>query len=132
MPVSADSPEPQIPGQTLAIWAEALYLGNLLVLPGVCFGALLWLYYRDPAAPPLGRCHLRQTLVASLWAGVLLGVITAILLALNDLHSEATWMVVIVYLTAFHSTLVMLGIFGLSRALAGQPFVYPVIGVPCE
>ncbi|MBS4097663.1 MAG: hypothetical protein KGZ83_12600 [Sulfuricella sp.] len=134
MPLSADSPndDDEIPGLTLAIWAESLYLSNLLLAPGVCFAALLWLYYRRPDAPALGRCHLKQAISASVWAGILLGVITAILLTLNDLHSEATWLVVIIYLTCFHSTLVLLGIFGLSKALAGQSYVYPLIGRPCE
>ncbi len=29
-------------------------------------------------------------------------------------------------------TLVLLGIFGLSKALAGQPYVYPLIGKSCD
>lgn len=132
MPHSADNSEPETPGQSLAIWAESLYLCNLLLAPGLCFAALLWLYYRHPDAAPLARCHIRQGVVASLWAGVFLVLVTAILVVLNDIHSEATWVVVIVYLTCFHSTLVMLGIFGLAKAMAGQPYVYPWIGVPCE
>lgn len=132
MPLSADSPNDEVPGQTLAIWAEALYLSNLLLLPGLCFAALLWLYFRRPDAAPLGRCHLRQAISASIWAGILLGIVTAITLVVSDLGAEATWVVVIVYLTFFHSTLVMLGIFGLAKALAGQPYVYPLIGKPCE
>lgn len=133
MPHSADSNDDRdTPGQALAVWAEALYLGNLLILPGICFAALVWLYYRQPDAAALGRCHLKQTISASLWAGILLGVITTILLALNDLDMEATWVVVIVYLTFFHSTFVMLGIFGLSKALAGQKYEYPMIGRPCD
>ena len=42
MPLSADKPAAD--GQTLAILAEALYLANLLVAPGIAFGVLWWLW----------------------------------------------------------------------------------------
>ena len=42
MPVSEDS-EQEIPGQSLAVWAEILYLSNLLIAPGFAFVTLLWL-----------------------------------------------------------------------------------------
>jgi hypothetical protein len=35
---------------------------------------------------------------------------------------------VILYFTCIHSTLVLFGMFGLSKALAGQPWRYPLIG----
>ena len=56
-----------------AVAAEILYLVNLLLLPGLAFIALLVVYFRHiKPAPALARCHLRQTLSASLWAGGLL------------------------------------------------------------
>ena len=46
----------EVPGQTLATVAETLYLANLLLVPGVAFAGLLWLYWRHAgSAPPLAR-----------------------------------------------------------------------------
>mgnify|MGYP001407076708 CR=1 FL=1 len=121
-----------MPGLTLAVWAEALYLTNLLLLPGICFAVLLWLYFKHRAsAPSLAVCHLKQTIAGSLWAGVLLGVVTVVVVALSDYSSEATWVIIITYFVCFHATLVMLGVLGLAKAMAGQTYVYPLIGKPC-
>lgn len=60
------------PDQHLAVTAEALYLANLLLLPGFSFAALLWLYFRhrtslcpgtlpsaaNSGSQPLGRAYL--------------------------------------------------------------------------
>ena len=125
--------EPDAPGQTLAVWAESLYLCNLLLVPGVCFALLLWLYFKHrESAPALALCHIRQTIAGSLWAAMLLGVVTIVVVALSDYNSEATWVVVITYFVCFHSTLVMLGVLGLAKAMAGQAYVYPLIGRACE
>ena len=128
-----DQPEPDIAGQSIAVRAEALYLANLLVLPGLAFLALLALWFahrRD--APPLGRCHLRQTLSASLWAGAILILANALIFVLGGYRQPATWIIVIVYFITCHATLVLFGIFGLARAMAGKNFVYPLIGRPCN
>lgn len=132
MPASAEPPpsdDAAPPGQELAIAAESLYLVNLLLLPGLAFLALLWLYFRHGAtAPPLARGHLRQTLSASLWAGALLAFVSLVLVALGGYAAAWTWVVVILYFTTAHTTLVVLGILGLARALAGQSYRYPLIG----
>lgn len=110
-----------------------MYLCNLLLVPGICFALLLWLYFtRRESAPPLALCHLKQTIAGSLWAALLLGVVTVAVIALSDYNSEATWVVVITYFVCFHTTLVMLGVVGLAKAMAGQKYVYPLIGRPCE
>lgn len=128
-----EDPAPDPPGQGIAVGAETLYLVNLLLLPGLAFLALLafWFAHRHDA-PPLGRCHLRQTLSASLWAGVILVLANALILILGGYHQPATWIVVILYFTTCHATLVLFGIFGLARAMAGKLFVYPLIGRPCN
>lgn len=120
------------PGQSLAITAESLYLANLLVIPGLCFVILMWLYFKHrSSAPPLALCHLRQTVSASLWAGALLVIANGVIVALGGYDAGYTWMVVITYFTTAHATLVLLGMFGLSKAMAGQPFQYPLVGRPC-
>jgi hypothetical protein len=127
MPVSADD------GQELAVTAEALYLSNLLLLPGLSFVILLWLYYKHrTSAPLLARCHLQQTLFASLWAGVLLLIANFAILLLGGYTAAHTWIVLILYFTTCHSTLILLGMIGLAKAMAGQTFVYPLIGRYCH
>lgn len=114
----------------LAVAAEALYLANLLLLPGIAFLALLWLWWRCHAAGPLARSHLVQTVSASLWAGVVLVVANVAIILFGGYDSAAVWVVVVLYFTVCHSTLVLFGAFGLSKALAGQHWRYPLVGRP--
>jgi hypothetical protein len=131
MPLSENDGE--APGQTLAVVAEALYIANLLLLPGLCFIILLRLYFKHRvSAPALAVCHLRQTVSASIWAGVLLVIANLAIFLLGGYTSANTWTVAIIYFTTCHSTLVLLGILGLAKAMAGQNFIYPLVGKPCE
>ncbi len=120
-----DSPE----GQGLAVAAESLYLVNLLLVPGVAFVILLVLYFRHRgSAPALARGHLQQTLVASLWAGLLLILVNGMILWLGGYDRASTWMLLLLYFVSCHAALVLLGVVGLARAMAGKPYRYPVIG----
>ena len=133
MPVSADSEQTETPGQSMAVWAEVLYLSNLLIAPGLAFAALLWLYFKRSAdTPALALCHLRQAISASLWAGALLVIANLLIILLGGYAAPKTWMIVIIYFTTCHSTLVLLGVLGLSKAMAGQKYVYPLVGRPCD
>lgn len=132
MPALEDNKQ-EIPGQPLAAWAEVLYLSNLLIAPGLAFLILLWLYFRRSAnTPSLAVCHLRQTIVASIWAAALLLITSLAILQLGGLNSATTWIIVILYFLTCHATLVLLGVFGLTKALAGQKFSYPLIGRRCD
>ena len=116
-------------GQGLAVAAESLYLANLLLAPGLAFAAIAWLWAtRRSGAPSLARCHLDQAFFVSLWGGMLLAVFSAALVLLGGLHWKWTWVMVILYFTCVHSTLVLFGILGLAKAMAGQAYVYPWIG----
>lgn len=119
-------------GQGLAVAAETLFLTNLMLAPGLAFAAIVWLWLRHRDAPPLARCHLDQTFFVSIWGGVLLVAACAAILLLGGLDWEWTWVVVIIYFTCVHSTLILLGVVGLSKALAGKPYVYPLIGRRCD
>lgn len=124
-------PEIEVPGLGLAVAAEVLYLVNLLLLPGLAFVALVVVYFRNiKRVPALAVCHLRQTLSASLWAGGLLLVANISILLLGGYRSPNTWMVVIIYFTTCHATLVLLGVVGLAKAMAGQCYRYPLVGRP--
>ncbi len=131
-PSSADLPvsEPdEAPGQRLAVLAEALYLANLLVLPGVAFLVLGIVFMRAHSkTPPLASAHLEQTLTASLWAGVLLVFVNLLILALGGYRAPETWVVLIVYFTVCHASFVLLGMVGLAKALSGQCWRFPVVG----
>ena len=63
-----------------------------------------------------------------MWGGILIIVISGLFIALGGLHWEWTWVIVIMYFTCIHSTLVMFGAYALSKALAGQTWRYPLIG----
>lgn len=125
-------PEPEVAGQTLAVTAEALYLANLLVAPGLAFFILLALYFRrSEKTPPLADCHLRQTVRASIWGGILLVVANLLIILLGGYTAPTTWTIVILYFTTCHSTLVLLGVVGLAKAMAGRNYIYPLVGRPC-
>jgi uncharacterized Tic20 family protein len=121
--------DPEIPGREIAVAAEALYLANLMLIPGLGFVALLALWWQQRRkAPALARGHLRQTLAASVWAGVLLVLANGLILLAGGYGAASTWVVVILYFTVCHSTLIFCGAIGLARALAGKPFRFPLIG----
>lgn len=124
--------EQQAPGQTLAVVAESLYLVNLLILPGIAFVCLLWLWRKHRNAPVLARNHLKQTFFVSLWGGMLITTFTVAFVGLGGLQWAWTWVLVILYFTCVHSLLVLLGMFGLARAMAGKAFRYPLIGPRLE
>ena len=117
------------PGQSLAVLAESLYLVNLLLAPGIGFLVLLWLWRKHhDSAPPLAVAHLKQTTFVSLYGGILIVTMSAVFILLGGLKWEWTWVLVIMYFTCVHSTLVCLGMFGLSKAMAGKAWRYPLIG----
>ena len=107
----------------LAVLAESLYLANLLVAPGLAFGVLVWLWLKHRhSAPPLARSHLRQACHVSVVAGLLIVVLSGVILALGGWQWHWTWVVVLTYFVCIHGTLVMLGMYALSKAMAGQPW----------
>ncbi len=132
--MSADAASPgQTPGQGLAVTAEVLFLVNLMVAPGLGFLAIAWLWLkRRQDAPPLARCHLDQTFFVSLWGGLLIVVANTTLFLWLGWQWEWTWVIVVIYFTCVHSTLILLGMLGLAKAMAGKPYVYPLIGPRCK
>lgn len=131
MPPLDDKPEED--GRDLAIIAESLYLANLLLVPGIGFAILFWLWLKHKdTASPLARQHLKQTTFVSLYGGLMIFTLSAIVIALGGLEWEWTWVMVIMYFTCIHSTLVMFGMFALAKAMAGQPWRYPLIGPTLE
>lgn len=129
----SDNEQSNQPGQALAVTAEVLYLANLLLLPGFAFLILLWLWRKHRLdAPSLARCHLKQTIAASIWAGVLLVLANGAIILLGGYRQPSTWVIAILYFTVFHSTFVLLGVLGLAQAMAGKSYVFPLIGRRCD
>lgn len=119
----------ELPGQRLAVVAEALYLTNLLLAPGIAFAALAWLWFKHKdTAPPLARQHLHQATFVSVIGGGLIVCLSAGLVALGGLHWPWTWVVVLTYFVCIHGALVLCGMFALAKAMAGQAWRYPLIG----
>jgi hypothetical protein len=109
--------------------AESLYLANLLVIPGIGFIVLAVLFLRiDRHTPPLAVAHLSQTFFASLWAGILLVVVNLGIVLLGGYRGPSVWMVIIIYFTICHSTLILVGMLGLAKAMAGKCYRFPLIG----
>jgi hypothetical protein len=135
MPLSEDNYgfAERTPGQGLAVAAEALFLINLLLLPGIAFVILagLWLHFRNDA-PALARQHLKQATLVSLWGGLLIVSFAAAILYAGGLDWEWTWVALILYFTCIHSTLVLLGMYALIKALSGQTWRFPLIGPPLK
>ncbi|MEA3275424.1 MAG: hypothetical protein U9Q81_09105 [Pseudomonadota bacterium] len=127
MPHSAEQANPA--GTGTAVLAQSLYVANLLVLPVVAFVVLVILFLRcDRNTPPLAAAHIHQAVTASLWSGILLVVVNGLILLMLGYQGVLAWTLVIIYFTVCHSTFVLLGIVGLSKAMAGTCWRFPLIG----
>ena len=112
----------------IAILAETLFLANLLLLPVVPFLILLYLFRKySSKQDSIAYNHIRQTFIASILAGIFIVIIAAIFYFFSSTSSAITWTIIITYLTCIHSAFVMLGIFGLSKAMTGQKVKFPLI-----
>ena len=61
----------------------------------------------------------------------MLVLVNGLIIFLGGYNSPSTWIVVILYFTTVHAALVLLGTFGLARAMAGKHFHFPFVGRPC-
>ncbi len=121
--------DPEKADVRLALWAASLYLINLLLLPGIGYLLLGWLYFRNRERDdrPLGNIHLREAFTASTVGG---GLIFATLLFfwIGGFDVSSSWVYAIIYFTLIHSSFILLGVLALARAFAAEPFYYPLIG----
>jgi uncharacterized Tic20 family protein len=122
-----------IEGKDSAVLIESLYVANLLVLPGLAFLALLYLFItKHDSLPALAKSHLEQTMSACVWIAVMLliGSISIFAMRYAGVEDVTLWMIVVILFTILHASMVFLGILGLAKALAGKCFHYPVVGRP--
>lgn len=122
---------PPAAGQGLAVLAESLYVINLLLLPFLAFIALALLFVKKHAtAPPLARSHLEQTVTASIAIAIMFAACAGIIMLLRSrgLEDVNVWIIVVIVFTIIHATMVLLGVLGLAKAMAGKCWRYPVVG----
>lgn len=118
-----------VPGPPLAIAAEALFIINLMILPGIAFLMLVVLWLKHGKHPdPLVRNHLRQTVVTCFWGGGLLVSISVAIFVLGGFDNPWSWVIGVLYFVLFHAGLILLGVLGLVRAINGRTWRYPVVG----
>ena len=102
-----------------------------MLAPGLAFALLLLLYwFSRRQADALAMNHLSQTVGVSLAGGALIVVVSALFFLLGGLDSGYTWVAVVLYFTFIHSSLILMGVMGLVKAMAGQHYVFPLIGRP--
>ena len=113
----------------IAVTAASLYLLNILLLPGLAFLGLLWLYSKHRTnSSELVQCHLQQALFASVCAGIFLVLASACIMVFGGFNTPSTWIFLILYVLCMHSVFILFGVFALTRALAGKLYYYPLIG----
>ncbi|MCW9013994.1 MAG: hypothetical protein OQL06_09445 [Gammaproteobacteria bacterium] len=133
MPLLDANTEYVLPGITLAVAAESLFLANLLILPLISFLMLIYLNIKNRATEDsTGLCHLRQTMLASIWGGILIVLVTLGIILMGGFDNGWTWVVVITYFTTIHATFVLLGALGLAKAMANKHYHYPLISFVCS
>ena len=123
--------ETGVEGQSLAVLAESLYVANLLILPFVAFIILCVVFLKNHRkAPALAQSHLEQTLSASISIAIMFFAATVIVMLLRmwGLEDVTVWMIVVIVFTIIHATMVLLGVLGLAKAMAGKCWRYPVFG----
>ncbi len=105
--------------QTSAILYQSLYLANLLLLPGLSFLCLLWLFYQRRHNKGWHRFHLYRAMQLSLCAFTLLFVIPLVVIVAMDNISSSV-VIMIVYVITLHTVFVLIGMLNIARAMANK------------
>jgi hypothetical protein len=120
-----------VDGKQLATLAESLYVANLLIIPFLGFIILGFIYLKKHGdAPPLAQSHLEQTIAASIGIAIVFIAFAGMIMLLRvwGLEAVAIWVIVVIVFTIIHATMVLFGVLGLARAMAGKCWRYPVFG----
>lgn len=123
----------KVEGQDTAVLIESLYVANLLIVPGLGFLGLLYIFMtKYQTLPTLAKSHLEQTLSACVWIAVMFVTATTTIIAMkySGVEDVTLWMIVVILFTLLHASMVFLGILGLSKALAGKCYRYLIVGRP--
>lgn len=103
----------------LAVIYQSCYLLNLLLLPGLAFMALTWLFFKNKGLWGVHKVHLYRACQLSLCAGIFIIIIPlAVIYLATDFQSSL--MVMLVYVITMHALFVLLGMFNIARAMANK------------
>lgn len=106
----------------LSVVAQALYLSNLLLLPGLSFLALLYFFKVYRHSFGLGKVHLVRALQLSMVNGIFLGLLPITYIIWSEAGSVAI-MLSLFYFICVHAAFVLLAMLNLTRAMVGKlPF----------
>jgi len=123
----------QSSGVIQATKAELLYLLNLTFLPVIAFILLLNMNSKlSSTSTALEKSHIKQTINASIWAGVLMVGVNSAILYFSGLNNVWTWVYIITYFTSIHSVLIIFGVIGISKAQGNRFYAYPFISKTCD
>lgn len=100
-----------------AIVYQSLFLMNLLVIPGLSFLLLIWLFVKKNHQKGWQRIHLYRSVQLSVLAGFFIVIVPLIVLVTTNAF-EASLMVMIIYFVTMHAAFVLLGMLNISRAMA--------------
>lgn len=119
-------------GCDLAIAAEAFYIVNMVLAPGLGFLmlAVLYPYCKRKRPPAIAMNHLRQAISATIWAIVALTIFFVLLWVTGGYPSAYFWPLITFYFVFIHIPMSVIGVIGFGKALAGENYRYPVIGRP--
>ena len=106
-------------GKRRAIVYQGLYLSNLLLIPGISFAVLLWLFLHNKQLKGVAKFHLYRAFQLSIIAGICIIIIPLLIVFLSNAF-EASIMVMLVYLVTIHAAFVMIGMLNIARAMAGK------------
>ncbi|MEQ8289550.1 MAG: hypothetical protein RIB78_07480 [Gammaproteobacteria bacterium] len=110
----------------LAVIAPVLYLLNLLLLPGLAFLILAFLFIKYKNIPDsVARVQVRQNFYASIASGVAIVGISIVIITIGGFSSMYSWMIMLLYALSIHATLVLLGALSLAKGINRKPYVYP-------
>jgi uncharacterized membrane protein len=118
-------------GCELAMASEAFYLTNMILAPGLGFIMLVFLYMHCQTrhASAFALNHLRQTMAATFITGVIAVGFMAAIYFTGGIGSPWFWHLLTGYFVLFHAPLSWFGIVGFSKALSGEEYRYPFVGV---
>jgi len=122
-----------MPGPTIAVVAESLFLANLMIIPVLGFILMVWLWrkHRHDESPVV-RNHLEQTVFSSIWGGAILVGVSIAVFVMGGFDNPISWVVGVLYFVCVHAALILLGVIGLNRAILGQKWRYPILGPVIE
>ncbi len=122
---------PQEHERRLAMTAEWLYLANLTVLPVIALVVLAILWRKHNAPHSLAANHIEQALFTPLWAALVIAAMCVSVLLTGE-DTALSWSILLPTLALLHGVLILLGGFGLTRAMTGLSWRYPILGPDIE